>query len=274
MTTLPLTGFPKRANVDFMRHEQYRAKELVTFLKRHKIATLDQLKTALGDPTERTVFRKLEALRYVSSYSHRGMYYTLQGIAKFTADGLSSCRSVWFSRFGNLIDTVKAFVERSEAGWSAAELKAALRVETKHALVHLVRGGHLVREKTQNRYVYFSAETRQQQRQRKDRRKRRREPEPLATVVVTNPDLAADEAKAAVLLFITTLNEQQRRLYAGLESLKLGHGGDQHIAELFGIDPHTVARGRRELVEGDWNPDGVRVAGGGRPSVKKKPRRS
>lgn len=257
-----------------MRHEQYPAKELVTFLKRHKIATLDQLKTALGNPTERTVFRKLEALSYVSSYSHRGKYYTLQGIAKFNAEGLWSCRWVWFSRFGNLIETVRAFVERSEAGWSAAELKEALRVETKHPLVDLVRGGRLEREKIQGRYVYFSAKPRQQRRQRKKQRKRQREPEPLATVVVTNPDLAADEAKAAILLFISTLNEQQRRLYAGLESLKLGHGGDQHIAELFGMDPHTVARGRRELVEGDWKPDGLRLSGGGRPSVKKKPRRS
>jgi hypothetical protein len=39
-----------------------------------------------------------------------------------------------------------------------------------------------------------------------------------------NPDLAAEEAKAILVLFCSMLDERQRRLYAGLESLKLGHG--------------------------------------------------
>ena len=85
---------------------------------------------------------------------------------------------------------------------------------------------------------------------------------------------AETEAKAAVLLFISSLDEQQRRLYAGLESLKLGYGGDNYIAELFGLDPHTVARGRCELVEGDWNTERLRTDGGGRQSVEKKRRKS
>ena len=90
--------------------------------------------------------------------------------------------------------------------------------------------------------------------------------------MVTNPDLAADEAKAVVLLFLSTLDERQRRLYAGLEALKLGHGGDHYIAELLGMHSQTVARGRQELVDGDWDPDRLRTPGGGRPSVKKKRR--
>ena len=40
-----------------------------------------------------------------------------------------------------------------------------------------------------------------------------------------------DEAKAARVLFFATLNERQRRLYAGLESLRWGHGGDRRLAE-------------------------------------------
>jgi hypothetical protein len=255
-----------------MRPEQYRAKELVAFLKRHKIATLDQLKKALGDPAERTVFRKLEAMSYLSSYSHRGKYYTLQGIAKFDAEGLWSCRSVWFSRFGNLIETVQAFVERSEAGYRAGELKAGLGVETKHTLVGLTRRNDLEREKIHGSYVYFS--TKQSQRRRQRKKRQHRETKPLATVVVANPNLASDEAKAAILLFISSLDEHQRRLYAGLESLKMGYGGDEHIAQLFGMDPHTVARGRQELVEGDWDRSRLRAPGGGRPWVKKKLRKS
>jgi hypothetical protein len=251
-----------------MRTEQYLQKRLTSFLRRRKIATLDQLQTALGDPTKRTVFRKLEAVNYVSSYSHRGMYYSLKSIAKFNAEGLWSWQSVWFSRFGNLIGTTQAFVLRSEAGYSATELRAALQVKTKHALVQLVRGGELQREKIQGRYIYFSAESKKYRSQQKARKDLKRKS--LATVVVSNPDLAAEEAKAVVLLFLSTLDERQRRLYAGLESLKLGHGGDHYIAEVFGMDPHTVAHGRSELVEGDWDDQRLRAAGAGRTSMKKK----
>ena len=79
-----------------------------------------------------------------------------------------------------------------------------------------------------------------------------------------------EEAKATILLFSSMLNEQQRRLYAGLESLKLGHGGDIHIASLLGMDPHTVSRGRQELVNADCGSDAVRASGGGRLSQEKK----
>ena len=84
----------------------------------------------------------------------------------------------------------------------------------------------------------------------------------LATLLVANPNLAADEAKAVVLLFLSTLNERQRRLYAGLESLKLGYGGDSYIADLFGMDPHTAARGRRDLQKGNWDTTRLRAREG------------
>ncbi len=253
-----------------MKPAQYHAKKLAAFFRRHKIATLDELQKALGDPTKRTVFRKLEQLSYLSSYSHRGKYYTLHGIAKFNTKGLWCCRSVWFSRLGNLIETVRALVDQSEAGYNAFDLKVALHVEVKHPLVQLVRAGELKRDKVQGRFVYFSANAAQHRRQQKHQRGKQRQQ--LATLVVTNPDLAAEEAKAVVLLFLSTLDERQRRLYAGLEALKLGHGGDHHIADLLSMHPQTVARGRQELVEGDWDPDRLRTPGGGRPSVKKKRR--
>ena len=61
---------------------------LEKFLEHHRIATFDQLKTALGNPARCTIFRKLAELEYLSSYSHRGKYYTLRSIARFSAMGL------------------------------------------------------------------------------------------------------------------------------------------------------------------------------------------
>jgi hypothetical protein len=84
----------------------------------------------------------------------------------------------------------------------------------------------------------------------------------------------AHELKAAIILFFSLLDERQRRFFAGLESLKIGQGGDARIATLLGVDPHTVAKGRRELLQRDIEADGVRRRGGGRPSAEKKPRKS
>ena len=89
-----------------MRTERFHADDLARLLKRQKIATIDELKRALGTDVDSTLFRKLEALDYRSSYSHRGGYYTLDEIARFDELGLWSFRSVWFSKHGTLLATV------------------------------------------------------------------------------------------------------------------------------------------------------------------------
>ena len=270
---LALTIAIKRANIFIMNTSKYHLQALKQFFDRHKIATLDQLREALGNPARCTVFRKLSELHYLSSYSHRGKYYTLKSIARFSEHGLWSFRSVWFSRFGNLLQTCQAFVHHSEAGYSASELKDILQVKTKHALTKLVRDGRLVRETFNSVYVYLSAQKDVLRRQIKARKALLQQS--VASLIVANPDLATDEAKALLVLFCSMLDEKQRRLYAGLESLKLGYGGDAHIASILGMDPHTVAKGRRELMDADLTAtDRLRAPGAGRPSQEKKRRKS
>lgn len=268
MSILALKNCFKWANSLNMNTTKYPIQALKDFLVRNKIATLEQIKSALGDPARCTLFRKLAELEYLSSYSHRGKYYTLKSIARFNTRGLWTYRSVRFSRFGNLLDTAEAFVQGSEAGYTAAELRDILHVKTKHALTQLARWGRLQREKFDSVYVYLSGENPVARRQRKARKVHSQHSS--ASLIVVNPDLAAEEAKATILLFSSMLDERQRRLYAGLESLKLGHGGDAYIASLLGIDPHTVARGRQELISGDLSPDRVRAEGGGRLAQEKK----
>ena len=271
LRTLALTNFFKWANSIIMNKTKYSIKAIKEVLKHHKIATFEQLQKALGNPARCTIFRKLAELAYLSSYSHRGKYYTLKSIARFSAMGLWNYRSVWFSRFGNLLDTAEALVHQSEAGYTAAELKEVLHVKTKHALTQLVRSGRLQREPFDSIYVYLSGEDHVANQQRKARKVHIKGSS--ASLMVVNPDLATEEAKATVLLFCSMLNERQRRLYAGLESLKLGHGGDAYIASLLGMDPHTVARGRQELILGDLGSDRIRAEGGGRlPQEKKRPK--
>ena len=74
-----------------MNPARYHAHVLAGFLTRHKIATLTELKEALGTEVDSTVFLKLKELVYRTSYSHRGRYYTLDEVARFDDLGLSPC---------------------------------------------------------------------------------------------------------------------------------------------------------------------------------------
>ena len=73
--------------------------------------------------------------------------------------------------------------------------------------------------------------------------------------------------------FLSTLDEHQRRLYVGLESEKLGHGGDRRLATITGVSVDTIAKGRRELKQTKTS-DRIRATGGGRLRAEKKTRRS
>lgn len=273
MRRLALTLLFVKANSLIMKTSKYHLKAIKLFFDQNKIATLDQLQEALGKPSRATVFRKLDELQYLSSYSHRGKYYTLKSIARFNNQGLWNFSSIWFSQFGNLLQTSIALVHCSDAGYSAAELKDILEVKTKHALTQLVREGRLQREPFNSIYVYFSGEKDVASVQINARKSLLQQSS--ASLIVANPDLASDEAKALLILFCSMLNEKQRRLYAGLESLKLGHGGDAHIASLLGMDPHTVAKGRKELMDADLIDDTrIRAPGAGRPPQEKKRQKS
>lgn len=257
---------------NIMRSETFHADDLVRVLRSSKIATMPELKKALGTPVDVTVFRKLKELSYRTSYSHRGSYYTLDETAQFDEKGLWGFNSVWFSSEGTLLATAEALVENSEAGYFVEELDDVVHVGTKEPLLRLVQQQRMARETVNGLYLYCSIQPALRRRQLLARQVRQNEPTPASSVA--GPDAVDDELKASMVLFLSTLNEKQRRLYAGLESLKLGYGGDQRIADFVGIDAHTVAKGRRELAEHDVDIERIRRAGGGRKKAEKKRRKS
>jgi hypothetical protein len=243
---------------------------LRSLFQTQKIATLAELKEAVATPATMTIFRKLKALGYQTSYSHRGQYYTLSNIPKFDDQGLWFYRTARFSRDGNLLDTAQRFVEEAPDGFTAGELRDVLQVEVKQALLHLYQQEQIGREQIRGRYVYLSRDSSMQLNQKLAREERQ------AVWELGDSPLGEDlppEMKAAIILFFSLLDEQQRRLYAGLEAQKLGYGGDRKIADFFGVDVHTVARGRRELFSGQVQRDRARKEGGGREPAEKKPRK-
>jgi hypothetical protein len=250
-----------------MRPLFFRSDALRSLLLHSKIATLDELKQAVGTSVDVTVFRKLKPLDYLTSYSHRGRYYTLREIARFDDKGLWSQADVWFSQAGTLLATAEVFVNRSPRGYFADELARALHIEVQDALHQLAQQRRVTRQIVSGLYLYTAIDRTVQQGQLLTRRK----VEAFPTVVDASVlEVSAEELKAAILLFYSLLDEQQRRLYAGLESLKLGRGGDRQLAGFLDLDPHTVARGRQQLLAQDVEVDRARRAGGGRKPVEKK----
>ena len=253
-----------------MRTESFHADDLAKALRQSKIATMPELKRALGTEVDVTVFRKLKQLAYRTSYSHRGSYYTLHETAHFDQNGRWSFQSVWFSRQGTLLDTAQAFVENSSAEHFVEELDHLLQVGTKEPWLRLMQHERVARESVGGLYLYCSMNPVLRERQLLARHVLQAEPNLAGSLA--QAEVVSDELKAAIVLFSSMLNEKQRRLHAGLESLKLGYGGDQRMAEFIGMDPHTVAKGRRELLEQDLEIDRIRKAGGGRKPLEKNTR--
>ena len=166
-------------------------------------------------------------------------------------------RDIHFSRHGTLLDTAATLVTSGLAGCLTDELEALVHVAAKDALRQLVQRGRLSRRDWEDRYLYCAAE------------RERRQQQWAARQAQQHPE---DDLQAAIVLFYSLLDEQQRRLYAGLESLEWGYGGDQRMAQLFGLDVDTVARGRVELLGGQVLRERVRRAGAGRPRVEKNAR--
>lgn len=231
-----------------------------------KIVTFNEIKECLN-ASRMTIIRRLRELSYLSSYSHNGKYYTLRSIPKFSEEGLWSYNSVQFSKFDTLINTCSHLISISESGYSVKELQSKLHINVKLSLIELLKRHDLHREKCKGKYVYFSKYFPRRKQQLLIRHSQNSTA--IFNIDKLSSHVITDELKAAIILFYSILNEKQRRLYTGLESLKMGYGGDVLVSELFNVDPETVSKGRKELIKGDFEKDRVRKQGAGRPEIKK-----
>ena len=254
-----------------MKKERYSATELRRLIVKNKMVTMVEMKAAMDTSVDTTIFRKLRQLGYLRSYSHRGKYYSLPEVVEFNELGLWSCRSVHFSKQGSLLNTIEHLVDHSVTGYFEYELGSLLHVVIRVAVLKLLREHRIYRQKVFGRYLYCSSRMIKRKRQCSERQKQ----QAIADFALepVSSEALFQEGKTLVELFVSLLDEKQRRLYAGLESIKLGHGGDKKIAQLFGLDMHTVAKGRKELWSGKIETDRVRRIGGGRKLLEKKRRK-
>jgi len=241
-------------------------KQLLDIFKSKKVITLPEMKKSLETKSTMTIFRKLKQLNYISSCSHSGRYYTLKRIARFNNDGLWFFKSILFSSYSSLSETINALVDNSDQGYTAREIEKLLKVRPNESLIKLIKKKLVCRKKLSGKYVYFSKTEAKKKRQELSRK----DTVDTTKLTVLTPDVLMNELKAAIILFFCLLDEKQRRLYAGLESIKIGHGGDAIIAELLGLNIKTVAKGREELLSDTVCIDTIRHKGGGRKQTEKK----
>ena len=78
----------------------------------------------------------------------------------------------------------------------------------------------------------------------------------------------APEIEQQMQRLYLSLNERDRRRYAGIESIKLGWGGMSYISQVLGCDYYTLRLGIEELSdESSMTMSGIRRVGGGRKSA-------
>ena len=147
-------------------------KALATLFGRQPITDLDTLRRTLDTTSRMSVFRRLWEADYLSSYTHRGAYYTLTGIPDFDEYGLWFHQGVGFSRSGTLKATLVEMVDAAEGGHTHRELEALLRIRVQNTLTRLIRERLLGRERIEKLYLYVSAKAKRAATQVAKRRER------------------------------------------------------------------------------------------------------
>ena len=229
---------------------------LIDLIREHVVVTYEDLRAALGSVSRQTVYRKMVEAGCRSSYSHGGRYYTLDTCADYDPQGLWFYQDIRFSQQGTLNATLVNLVEQSSGGLFARELRHIVQLELHSVLPRLVQRGRLSRVKRGGQYLYVSSNA-----------KKRRHQQHTHAHPVTE---FSDTFVQAQTRMFETLDEKQRRLFVGLESLRPNSGGDLHVAERFRVARATVTKGRQQLLSGDFEKDRIRKAGGGRKSAEKK----
>ena len=216
--------------------------ELAAFFRRQAVTDLQALCKILKTEVRMSVFRRLSAMGYFSSFTHSGRYYTLRDIPQFDHDGLWYCQGVGFSQYGSLKSTVAHMVAEADAGRTHFELHARLRVRVHNTLLDLVHGKQIGRELFAGEYLYVSADA---ERAGKQIASRGRQREGLAVVAPLQPPLVIEVllelvqgAKALPAPELVAARLSARGLTLTLEQIEA-------VFAKYGVKKTTPSRSRR-----------------------------
>ena len=145
-------------------------------LKEKKIVTIQQLSDLL-ECSRRTAQRRLKDWQTYNSYNKYGKYFVLPNIPRFDRYGLWKYKGVFFSRYGNLENTITQLVGNSEMGFDASEIGKIVDLLPRSFMSHFQKVPGLIRERHENIFVYFSDAEVVHQRQKNKREEAAKEKE-------------------------------------------------------------------------------------------------
>lgn len=153
---------------DMRRNSKTESREVIKILRKRKIVTIEEL-AELINRSIHTARRRLKSWKVYTSYNKNGRYYALPDVPEFDSNGLWHWHGVFFSKYGNLKQTVVELVRHSPAGHDAGEMHSLLGLDPRSFLSAFSDHPQLKREKAQGRFVYYSVEASVQTRQKKRR---------------------------------------------------------------------------------------------------------
>ena len=139
------------------RESKARMEKARKAFRRHMILTLAEV-AELVDSSIHTARRRLKEWKALTSYNQNGRYYALPDVPEFDVNGLWQRRGVFFSRYGNLKQTVVELVCHSQAGLDAGEMRSLLGLDPRSFLSAFAKHPQLRREKTRGRFVYYCSD--------------------------------------------------------------------------------------------------------------------
>jgi len=129
---------------------------LEKFFRRRLIMDMKTMQRLCKGRSKRSLFRDLNSIGYLSSYSHAGRFYTLRGIPRFDNYGLWHYEQVSFSQNGTLKSTIHFLVENAKTGWTHRELRDLLRIRVQNALNDLTKNELINRQRVNKVFLYIS----------------------------------------------------------------------------------------------------------------------
>ena len=140
-------------------------------LQSKTVLTLKEIRHELASRPRSSLFRDLQKVEILTSYSHAGQYHALQSTVKFNRNGLWFYDHIAFSKHGTLKNTLVETISSSPAGMTHKELKTLLRIQVQNPLTHLIKAKTLQRLSSPGQsFVYLSNEDSQAQDQWQKRR--------------------------------------------------------------------------------------------------------
>ncbi|MEK7876501.1 MAG: hypothetical protein AAB325_09970 [Pseudomonadota bacterium] len=114
--------------------------------QKHPVAELSTLFQTLQTSCRMSVFHRLKAFGYFSSYTHAGRYYTLHDIPQFDSYGLWRFGDIGFSHLRTLKASVAELVRNFPEGRTHRELELLFGVPVFNTLRDLLRAKAIRRE--------------------------------------------------------------------------------------------------------------------------------